>query len=58
MSEKIPFLDMFPDCASLQDSCGGLDKAEVLDVLIEREHDDAAAHVVCAYAGAGRAHEY
>ena len=37
MSEKIPFLDMFPDCASLQDSCGGLDKAEVLDVLIERE---------------------
>ena len=37
MSEKIPFLDMFPDCASLRDSCGGLDKAEVLDVLIERE---------------------
>ena len=37
MSEKIPFLDMFPDCVSLQDSCGGLDKAEVLDVLIERE---------------------
>ena len=37
MSEKIPFLDMFPDCASLQDTCGGLDKAEVLDVLIERE---------------------
>ena len=37
MSEKIPFLDMFPDCASLQDSCGGLDKAEVLDVLIVRE---------------------
>ena len=37
MSEKILFLDMFPDCASLQDSCGGLDKAEVLDVLIERE---------------------
>ncbi|MFR0796859.1 MAG: hypothetical protein ACLSHG_11700 [Oscillospiraceae bacterium] len=30
MSEKIPFLDMFPDCASLRDSCGGLDKAEVL----------------------------
>ena len=37
MSEKIPFLDMFPDCVSLQDTCGGLDKAEVLDVLIERE---------------------
>ena len=37
MSEKIPFLDMFPDCASLQDTCGGLDRAEVLDVLIERE---------------------
>ena len=37
MSEKIPFLDMFPDCASLRDSCGGLEKAEVLDVLIERE---------------------
>ena len=37
MSEKIPFLDMFPDCVSLKDTCGGLDKAEVLDVLIVRE---------------------
>ena len=56
MSEKIPFLDMFPDCASLQDSCGGLDKAEVLDVLIERESMTMLLHTW--YARARRAHEY
>ena len=54
MSEKIPFLDMFPDCASLQDSCGGLDKAEVLDVLIERESMTMLLHTWFAYAHSWR----
>ena len=37
MTEKIPFLDMFPDAAIYADSCGGLDKAEVHGVVILRE---------------------
>ena len=35
--ERIPFLDMFPDAAVFESSCGGLDKAEVSGVIISRE---------------------
>ena len=28
MTEKVPFLDMFPDAALYRESCGGLDNAE------------------------------
>ena len=44
MSEKVPFLEMFPGCEPLRDTCGGLDKAEVLDVLILRESMTMTVH--------------
>ena len=34
---KIPFLDIFPDAAVYGGSCGGLENAEVLGVVILRE---------------------
>ena len=37
MTEKVPFLDMFPDAALYRESCGGLDNAEVNGVTILRE---------------------
>ena len=37
MAEKIPFLEMFPGCEPLRHLCGGLDRAEVNEVLITRE---------------------
>ena len=37
MAEKVPFLDMFPGCGALRHLCGGLDRAEVREVLILRE---------------------
>ena len=37
MAEKTPFLEMFPGCDVLRHLCGGLDRAEVLEVLIIRE---------------------
>ena len=37
MAEKVPFLDMFPGCDALRHLCGGLDRAEVREVLILRE---------------------
>ena len=32
----IGFLEIFPDCAALGDMCGGLDKAEVSSVVVNR----------------------
>lgn len=39
MSEdkKIPFLEMFPFCADLQELCGGLDKAFVTEARVNKE---------------------
>ena len=34
MAEHTPFLLIFPGCADLADSCGGLDRAYVTDVLV------------------------
>ena len=36
-NEKVRLLEMFPCCEGLSGLCGGLDKAEVLDVRINRE---------------------
>ena len=36
-NEKVKLLEMFPCCGGLSGLCGGLDKAEVLDVRINRE---------------------
>ncbi|MDD6502822.1 MAG: PolC-type DNA polymerase III [Oscillospiraceae bacterium] len=33
---KVPFLDIFPGCAGMEDLCGGLGKAAVSEVLITR----------------------
>ena len=32
----IGFLEIFPDCAAMGDMCGGLDKAEVSSVVVNR----------------------
>ena len=37
MADKIPFLEMFPGCEEVRHLCGGLDRAEVREVLIVRE---------------------
>ena len=34
MAEHTPFLVIFPGCADLADSCGGLDRAYVTDVQV------------------------
>ena len=36
MSEHTPFLTIFPGCEDLKNYCGGLDKAYVTDVQIDR----------------------
>ncbi|MGI5976572.1 MAG: PolC-type DNA polymerase III [Candidatus Limivicinus sp.] len=36
MSEHTPFLSMFPDCAALKDAAGGLEKAYVTEVKINK----------------------
>ena len=45
MTEKIPFLEMFPGCEPLTALCGGLDRAEVREVLIVREDMSMTADV-------------
>ena len=45
MTEKIPFLEMYPGCGPLRHLCGGLDRAEVLEVLVLRETMTMTANV-------------
>ena len=47
-NEKIPFLEMFGCCAGLSGLCGGLDKAEVLDVRVNRERLFMEVHATFA----------
>ena len=46
MAEHTPFLVIFPGCADLSSSCGGLDKAYVTDVQVNvpERHVSISAH--------------
>ena len=45
MADRIPFLEMFPGCEPLKYLCGGLARAEVIEVYIARESMSMAAEV-------------
>jgi len=44
-SEKVPFLKMFPCCGSVSSFCGGLERAEINKVTINRDNMEMEADV-------------